>query len=200
MFKWLVVILIVITLSITAIFFLKPQKPDAVSSATVVSLKKVQMPKKSKDYEAFQVDGLMKIMVSYSDDFARGGMIETVEGMEALKKEGIKTIVSIVPTPEEKAMAKQFGIKLVNLPFSNEVLAPEDLAVFKSVLEKKEPIYVHCHGGTHRAGVLGMYYRLWSGWKYERALKEFVALGGFPFKDKPLLDVIQKDEVNHGIK
>lgn len=175
-------------------------KPDAVTAATVVSSKDVQMPKKSKDYKAYQVNGLTKYVVAYSDNFARGGMITTIEGMEALKKRGVKTIVSIVPSDQEKAMAKQFGFKLVDLPFPNEVVKPEDLNVFKKILEQKESIYVHCHGGSHRAGVLGVYYRLWTGWTYERALKEFGDLGGFIIKDKALLDVVKNNEVNHGSK
>lgn len=199
MVKWIVVI-VVASLLIASVVFSDRQKEDAVSSATVVSSKKVQMPQKSKDYQVFQINGITKFLVSYSSTFARGGMIETIEGMMALKKRGIKTIVSIVPTPQEKAMAKQFGFKLVDIPFSNEVLKPEDLKLFKIILDEKKPVYVHCHGGTHRAGVLGLYYRLWSGWTFNRAHDEFVALGGFPLKDKPLLDVVEKSEFDHGYK
>ena len=41
------------------------------------------------------------------------------------------------------------------------------------------PLYVHCHGGTHRAGVLGVAYRIHKcGWPWEKALLEHGRLGG----------------------
>jgi len=199
MVKWIVGI-VVVGLLIAATVLFDDEKPDVVSSATVVSSKVVQMPKKSKDYKTYQVAGLVNFLVAYSPNFTRGGMIETIEGMEALKKRGIKTIVSIVPSSQEKAMAEQYGLKLVEIPFTNEVIKPEDLQAFKKVLDDNEPIYVHCHGGIHRAGVLGLYYRLWSGWDFSRARDEFIALGGYPLKDKPLLDIVEKSEFNHDHK
>jgi protein tyrosine/serine phosphatase len=195
MVKWFVGILFVVGVGVA--LALLPSSPDAVSSATVPSTKTVQLPKPSADYRVYQVKGLHKFVVTLSPILYRGGLIETVEGMEALQKRGIKTIVSIVPSDQERAMAKQFGIRLVELPFPNEKLPFEVIDRFKEVLAQNEPIYLHCHGGTHRAGVLGLYYRLWSGWSYERALKEFVALGGFPQKDFALLESVKEYEVHH---
>ncbi len=55
------------------------------------------------------------------------------------------------------------------------------------------PLYVHCHGGTHRGGVLMLFVRLHvEGWPLEKALVEFGRLGGDLKGDHPKIEVVRK--------
>ncbi len=173
-------------------FYYLNQDIDAVSSATYAANKKITLPKESGDYKVNVVNGLKKYAVTYSDSFCRGGEIQTVEGIKALKKWGIETIISITPTDQERALTKQFGIKLVELEFECTNLPQETIESFCNTLKTSKKVYTHCHGGTHRAGALGIAYRmLKEGWSFEKASKEFVALGGYPSKDKAMLDAVK---------
>jgi protein tyrosine/serine phosphatase len=54
------------------------------------------------------------------------------------------------------------------------------------------PFYVHCVGGTHRAGVLGVAYRMHIlNWPYEKAVLEFGQLGGDLKADHSLLEPVK---------
>ena len=54
------------------------------------------------------------------------------------------------------------------------------------------PFYVHCHGGTHRGGILGMAYRMYvQNWTYEKALIEFGLLGGSLMKDYKMIQAVR---------
>ncbi len=166
---------------------------DTVSSATSPSKSKAStLPKASPDYHVNEIKGLQNFVVTYSNSFTRGGLIESIEGVEALKEWGIDTLVSMVPSDLERAMTKQFGIKLVELNYDKKTLTTEVLTQFVTAVKSAKKSYVHCHGGVHRAGALSIVYRvLFESWDYDRALNEFVALGGHLRRDADMLVVIK---------
>ncbi len=168
---------------------------DSVSSATSVvasSNKGTKLPKSSPDYSISKIKGLQNFVVTYSNTFTRGGLIESIEGAEALKKWGIETLISMVPSDLERALTKQLGITLVELDFDKQTLTPEVLKTFTEAIKASKSSYLHCHGGVHRAGSLAIVYRvMFDGWEFDRALNEFVALGGHPIKDADMLAVIK---------
>ncbi len=185
---------VVIFLFITSWFIywlVDAETPDATSGATPYS-KNIRVPESSDNYDVFLTSGIQNYLVRYSDDFLRGGTIHTVEGVTALKEMGVKSIISITPDDKERALAKKFNLKLIELPFSMEDIPETVFLQLATEMASGVKCYVHCHGGTHRAGILGMFYRIRrEGWSFAKAKEEFVALGGFPTKDKLLLDALQ---------
>jgi len=109
-------------------------------------------------------------------------------------RDGIKSIVSITPTDKERDFCKRHGFTLVEVPF-DKVNGPsaDNLGRFVETIKQGQgPFYVHCVGGTHRGGVLGVAYRLHHlGWTYERALVEFGRLGGDLKEDHLLLEAVK---------
>jgi hypothetical protein len=118
-------------------------------------------------------NGIRFYVVQYSDKLYRGGDILSQEGAQALKALGIKTVISITPSLRERALAKDNGFVLVEMPFA--ALTRADLDKFiAAVASNPAPIYVHDFGGINKAGILLAYYRIRKeGWTYERAINEF---------------------------
>ena len=156
-------------------------KADHVTGASKHAHKTDAMPPESADYKVFTVDGVKNYIVKYDDKMYRGGEIQTEAGAKALKDRGIKTIVSITPTDEERAMAKKFGFKLVEMEFTKTTgVSADQLKAYLDMVHNEDgPFYVHCHGGNHRAGILAAAYRIHEKkWPKDKALLEFGYLGG----------------------
>jgi len=110
---------------------------------------------------------------------------------------GIRTIVSITPTDHERNLCRSNDFTLVEIPFQKEGgLSSEDLRRYlKTIKTGVGPFYVHCRGGTHRGGVLGVAYRIHiQGWTYEKALVEYGRLGGDLLADCKMLDSIRNTQ------
>ena len=168
---------------------------DAVSQASHVSASKSVLPPEADTYEVLGwQDGMAGYAVKYDEKFYRGGMITGKAGMEALKKWGVKTIVSVTPTDDERKFSKLNGMTLVEVPFGKDPgVTPEVRETFlRAVRTGEGPFYVHCHGGSHRAGTLGALYRMEvEGWDFDKAAVEFGRLGGDLKTDHALLESIR---------
>jgi protein tyrosine phosphatase (PTP) superfamily phosphohydrolase (DUF442 family) len=156
---------------------------DAVSGASPEkSSKEVTLPPAGTDYEVVGVkEGLAGYMIKYDDKLYRGGMMTNAKGLEYLQTLGVKTIVTITPTDAERKYVIEAGLKLLEVPFvkadgpSKEVLD----TFLEAVKTATGPVYVHCHGGTHRAAILAALYRMSvQGWDFNRTAVEYGTLGG----------------------
>jgi protein tyrosine phosphatase (PTP) superfamily phosphohydrolase (DUF442 family) len=124
--------------------------------------------------------GIRFYVVKYDDGLYRGGDIMSKEGFESLKKLGIKTIIATNPQPEEKAMAGEFGMKYVEIPFGPFDLTKEKLDAFMAaVAAGPAPVYVKSLGGDRDAAILAAHYRIHhDGWTADKAIDEFLRLQG----------------------
>ncbi len=162
----------------------KGKSSDAVSSATPAYSKgdRGPLPPSHDGYEVLGVrEGIKGWAIRYSPDFVRGGEFYDDSAAEAMKEWGIRTIVSVSPSDKERHFARRHGLELVELTFDKDKgPTPADLRRFLDVLKQgKGPYYIHCVGGTQRAGALGLAYRIHvQGWNADRALVEFGRLGG----------------------
>ena len=110
-------------------------------------------------------------------NYFRGGQPKK-DDYKALADLGIKTIVDLRndPTDYEKPMAEALGMKYINIPM-DDAEYPSDgaLAAFLETINDPAngPMYVHCKGGKHRAGVTGAVYRFTKyGWDYDKVMQE----------------------------
>ena len=83
-----------------------------------------------------------------------GNAPEDEAAFRELARLGVKTIVSVDGTKPNVALAHQFGMRYVHLPFGYDGLPQArgvELAKAVQVAEGAGPVYLHCHHGKHRA-------------------------------------------------
>src|SRR5205814_8758160 len=111
------------------------------------------------------------------------------EGMEALKKMGVTTIVDLRGEnpglrESEKKEAESLGMRFVNIPVSgwappSNTQVAQFLTLFR---DPKERVFVHCRFGDDRTGVFIAAYRMaYDGWPAQQAMNEmyFFGFNGF---------------------
>ncbi len=119
-----------------------------------------------------------------TDSYFRGGQV-TPEGVANLRKMGVRTIIDLrdEESPGEAESCKENGIKYLKFPMSGHE-TPDDKTVNKIlgiIKDAKDPVYVHCSAGKHRAGTIAALYRTRiQGWSGERAWVEQKSYGFGP--------------------
>jgi protein tyrosine/serine phosphatase len=117
-----------------------------------------------------------------NDRFYRGSLPKQPDcsGLVAL---GVKTVISLRHRPDERVRqsAERAGMRYINLPMNVRGYPPADLAPrFLDLVNDPEnwPVYVYCHGGRHRTGVMTAIYRMAiDGWDVQRAYAEMRQYG-----------------------
>lgn len=119
-----------------------------------------------------------------SDQISRGGRPERID-LEQLKNQGFKTVINLDNDSKveatEKANVEKLGMKFYSFPM-NAWQTPEDQKV-NTILslmsdQKNYPIFIHCHHGRDRTGMMSAIYRvLEQKWTQEAAHEEMMALG-----------------------
>ncbi len=139
-------------------------------------------------------EGIKNWVIRYDDVLIRGGEFYNDKAADALKAWGVKTIISISPSDRERQFSQKYGFVLVELPFDKKQgPTSADMRQFLNTIKTGQgPFYVHCIGGTHRGGALGLAYRVHVlGWTWERALIEFGRLGGSLKDDHAMLEAVR---------
>ena len=99
---------------------------------------------------AVRVAGLENVF-SLTERVLSGGTPEGEMGFAALRKLGVKTIVSVDGAPPDAAGARKFGLRTIHVPIGYDgVSAAKQLQLVKAAQSVDGPIYVHCHHGKHR--------------------------------------------------
>ena len=153
------------------------------------------LPPADGEYEVLGIkDGIKNWAVRYDAKLLRGGEFFNEQAARALADWGVKTVISIVPTDRERDLCRTNGLVLVEIPF-NKPQGPSaaDIRLFLDTIKSgAAPFYVHCVGGTHRGGVLGVAYRVHlQNWPYEKALVEFGRLGGELKENHQMLEAVR---------
>lgn len=102
-------------------------------------------------HNVFQIDNQI-----YSGSWPEGKQC-----FDALKKMGIKTIISVDGTKPDVQRAKTAGMKYVHIPIGYDGISGNaSLSFLRAAKDLKGPIYIHCHHGRHRgpaaAAMVGM--------------------------------------------
>jgi protein tyrosine phosphatase (PTP) superfamily phosphohydrolase (DUF442 family) len=156
---------------------------DTVTAATTVyASEKVTLPEESADYKLLgQLTGLKNFAVAYEDSLIRGGEIYDNDAADVLNQIGTQLIISVTPNDREREFCQTYGFELLEISFDKNNGPTEMLltAFLNAADHASGSVYVHCHGGAHRAGILCMAYRVHvQQWDTERALLEYLKLGG----------------------
>ncbi len=132
--------------------------------------------------EQTQVNGLHRLY--RVDEHIYRSAQPTQEGLQALAKLGIKTVIDLRGASERSAEAQlleSMGIKYINIPMP--ALGAPSLESVKQVLallvdQSAWPILVHCERGADRTGTVIACLRIsQDGWSNQKALDEAKQLG-----------------------
>ena len=131
--------------------------------------------------DAGQSDGLSAIRIKnfgrVNDRYYRGA--EPGErGISDLASLGVKAVIDLQKNgePSEQQWVESAGMKFYRIGMSDGA-APSSaqVAEFLKIVDDpaNQPVFIHCHGGRHRAGVMTAIYRLThDGWTPEQAYAE----------------------------
>jgi protein tyrosine phosphatase (PTP) superfamily phosphohydrolase (DUF442 family) len=109
-----------------------------------------------------------------TENFYRGGQ-PTEEGYRILSKMGVKTIISFRTHKPNKELIESLGMESVHIPLNPALITPTQMTRFLQLVADPthQPVYVHCHFGSDRTGVMVAIYRLIiQKWSKEKALAE----------------------------
>ena len=167
---------------------------DGMTGATLPHNQIILPPTNSHYRVLGHLEGLNNHVVKYNANFYRGGQVYIEDlAAEALHEYGIKTIISIVPNDEERAFCAENGFALIEIPFDQSGPTPQDYQRYFHALETNEPpFYIHCKGGSHRAGIFSAAYRIKvQDWSIDRASIEYGRLGGDLKIDHAMLETLR---------
>lgn len=113
----------------------------------------------------------------------RGGA-PTREGLKALSKMGVRTIIDLRIEKQarltEKPMAEKMGFTWIHLPMGREAPTRRQVDTFLATLAKApdKPVFVHCQHGADRTGcMIGIYRVQVQKWSFARAWAEMRKYG-----------------------
>ena len=137
-----------------------------------------------------------------SDTLYRGAQPEAY-GFKALKKMGIKTVISLRAFHSDADLPGDAGLAYEHIFFKTSHPELEDIVKFLGIVtdKTKQPVFVHCQHGADRTGTMCAIYRIVvDGWTKEQAIKEMTE-GGFGFHPlwKNLIEFINDLSID-GIK
>jgi len=140
-------------------------------------------------------DGIRFYVVQYNDKLYRAGDILSEKGAKALQELGIKTVITATPNDLQRSAAKQYGLKLVEIPFGWSDMNAGHLKQFLQAVDTgPSPICVCSRSGTLRAGILLAHYRIHrEGWTAEKAIKEYYRLDANYWDSKHLVKVLKEN-------
>jgi protein tyrosine phosphatase (PTP) superfamily phosphohydrolase (DUF442 family) len=114
------------------------------------------------------------------------GAQPTREGLEELRRLGVKTVVSLRAFHGEREAVAAAGLGYERISFKVWHPEDEDLRRFLAVATdpSRQPVFVHCLRGADRTGTAVAAYRMCvEGWSREDAIEEMVD-GGFEFNPR----------------
>ncbi len=117
-----------------------------------------------------------------SDDLYRGAQ-PTKEGMEELKKLGIKTIINLRSEHSDEDELKDIDLSYKEIPMTAAKPKLEDMISFLNIVtdSNNAPVFVHCRHGADRTGTVCALYRIAvQGWSKDEAIQE-MKKGGYGF-------------------
>lgn len=86
-----------------------------------------------------------------SEGLYSGSSPATLQAFAALRKLGVKTVISVDGARPAVELARQHGLRYVHLPVGYDGIPRETiLKLVKAVQTLPGPVYLHCHHGKHR--------------------------------------------------
>ena len=117
-----------------------------------------------------------------SDTFYRGAQ-PGAEGFQQLEKLGIKTVIDLRSFHSDQKALEGTSLQYINIPMQPWAPKLKDVRTFLTEVTNpaNQPVFVHCHHGSDRAGTMTAVYRMVvEGWTRQQAVDEMTE-GPFGF-------------------
>jgi tyrosine-protein phosphatase SIW14 len=117
-----------------------------------------------------------------NDNFYRGAQPKSKDFAD-LAGMGVKTVIDLQEdgVRNEQQMVEAAGMKFFRIGLSDSSWpSPGDAEGFLKIVNDpaNHPVFVHCHGGRHRAGIMTAIYRMThDGWSVDQAYAEMKRYG-----------------------
>lgn len=86
-----------------------------------------------------------------TDTLISGGMPQGDAGFDALRKLGVRTIISVDGATPDVERARARSMRYVHVPVGYDGIRPDAAAILaRAARDLPGPIYLHCHHGRHR--------------------------------------------------
>ena len=108
------------------------------------------------------------------------------DGFQALAKMGVGIVVDLRGEGDnEREQVTRLGMEYVALPSQCSHMTAEGIAKFLTILREHpdKKVFVHCHYGVDRTGMMVAAYRISQGWTAEESRREMESFG-FSFKHR----------------
>jgi protein tyrosine/serine phosphatase len=131
--------------------------------------------------QPMQVQGLSNLY-KVSGDLYRGAL-PTTEGLQELKKLGVRTVIDLREPDGNQAKMAELGLTYEHIPMTAFRVKDEHVVQFLRIAGApgRAPLFVHCKRGADRTGLMCAIYRVAvQGWTKEQAIAEMTQ-GGFRF-------------------
>jgi len=131
--------------------------------------------------EPMEVQGLPNLY-RVSDDLYRGAL-PTTQGLQELKKLGVRTVIDLRESDDNQAKMAELGLIYEHIPMTAFHVKDDHVVQFLRIAGDpgRAPIFVHCQRGADRTGLMCAIYRIaFQGWTKEQAIAEMTQ-GGFRF-------------------
>lgn len=140
------------------------------------------------------VENLHKV----SDELYRGAQ-PTKEGMQQLKKLGVKTIVNLRSFHSDRGEIGDTGLSYEHIYMKTWHAEDKEVVRFLKIVTdpNRTPAFVHCQRGADRTGTMCAIYRVAvQGWRKDEAIEEMTK-GGFGFYSgwKNLINYIRELDI-----
>lgn len=117
-----------------------------------------------------------------TDTIYRSAQPESI-GMKNLEKLGIRTVINLRNSHDDKDEVKGTGLRRVDVPINTWDIDDEQVIRVMKELSRQEngPFLIHCQHGADRTGLMSAMYRIiYQGWSREKALEE-MKNGGYGY-------------------
>jgi protein tyrosine/serine phosphatase len=134
-----------------------------------------------------------------TNTIARGAR-PSANGMAWLANHGVTTDISLEnkdkPLREEQELALRVGIRFISLPLdSHETPTDQEINYILGLLvaASSRPVYIHCHHGEDRTGLIIALYRIrYQRWTPQQAYFEMISDGFDPGTHQEILRYFEK--------
>ena len=108
-------------------------------------------PEPEHDAHAQEPISTLHMLFQLDENLYSGGEPKGRKAYEQLSSLGIQTVISVDAVAPDKALADEFGIRVVHLPIGYDGISSERSIQFAhAIATLPSPIYIHCHHGKHR--------------------------------------------------
>jgi uncharacterized protein (TIGR01244 family) len=178
---WLIRGLLAVVVLVSVVSSACRSTPNPFLFASMNTTRATSDPACAQWAEPIQAQGLPNLF-KVCDNLYRGAQ-PTTEGLQELKKLGIRTVIDLRESDGNQAKMAELGLTYEHIPMTALRVKDDHVVQFLRIAAASDhaPMFVHCKRGADRTGLMCAMYRIaFQGWTRDQAIAEMTQ-GGFRF-------------------